>query len=252
MASGHRSFGRSSRQSARPAAPPANAEAIDRDDPAEEGSIDDRSATGTGQRPFGRSSRLAAQPVADPEGPEANDSDDTPDEGSVAESAASLLSISLRRRRPAAAPPPVRRPAAPPRPRSPLESWNMARRNRAFPTPADIDDAVIIAGGFQGVLVKCTEDGRFLQVRRVFGSPVPADGSAGDLPRWDEQNTAMVLEWLSTLGREAVRAGGPVEAADVFPSRRSGVPWRAVILPLSTTGDIIDTLLCCVRMEPER
>ena len=93
---------------------------------------------------------------------------------------------------------------------------------------------------------------RFLQVRRVFGSPVPADGSAGDLPRWDEQNTAMVLEWLSTLGREAVRAGGPVEAADVFPSRRSGVPWRAVILPLSTTGDIIDTLLCCVRMEPER
>jgi hypothetical protein len=204
----------------------------------------------SGHRSFGRSSRLSIQPAAPPEGPEAVDSDDTPDDGSVAENAASLLSISLRRRRPAAAPPPRR--AAPPRPRTPSECWDLARRARAYPTPADIDDAVITAGGFQGVLVKCAEDGRFLQVRRVFGSPVPTDGSADNLPRWDEQNTAMVLEWLSTLGREAVRAGGPVEAAHVFPSRRSGVPWRAVILPLSTTGDSIDMLLCCVRMEPER
>ena len=213
----------------------------------------------SGHRSFGRSTKVSIEPAPPPEGPEAVDSDDTPDEGSVAENAASLLSISLRRRKPAAAPQPAaapaaapRRPAPPPRPRSLSETWALARRARPYPTPADIDDAVVTSGGFQGVLVKCAEDGRFLQVRRVFGSPMPADASASGLPRWDEQNTAMVLEWLSTLGREAVRAGGPVEAFDVFPSRRTGVPWRAVILPLSTGGDMIDMLLCCVRMEPER
>src|SRR5512147_698372 len=97
MASGHRSFGRSSKHSARPAAPPPSTDATDGEEPAEEGSIDEHSASG--RRSFGRSSRLSAQPVADPDGPEANDSDDTPDEGSVAENAASLLSISVRRRR---------------------------------------------------------------------------------------------------------------------------------------------------------
>lgn len=249
MASGHRSFGRSTKHSARPAAPPPSTDANVGDDTPEEGSVDEQS--GPARKPFGRSSRLSAQPVADPDGPEANDSDDTPDEGSVADNAASLLSISMRRRRPVAAPQPApRRAAAPPRPRSLSEAWDLARRDHPYPAPADIDDATVTAGGYQGVLVRCAEDGRFLQVRRVFGSPVPAGSPAEDLPRWEEQNTAMVLEWLSTLGREAVRAGGPVEAADVFPSRRTGVPWRAVVLPLSTTGgDLVDTLLCCVRME---
>lgn len=248
MASGHRSFGRSTRHAARPAAPASSADVAGGDDAAEEGSIDEQS--GPARKAFGRS-RLSAQPVADPEGPEADDSDDTPDEGSVADNAASLLSISMRRRKPmAAAQPAPRRAPTPPRPRSPSEAWELARRNLPYPAPADIDDATVTAGGYQGVLVRCAEDGRFLQVRRVFGSPVPSGSPAGDLPRWEEQNTAMVLEWLSTLGREAVRAGGPVEAADVFPSRRTGVPWRAIVLPLSTTGgDLVDTLLCCVRME---
>jgi hypothetical protein len=252
MASGHRAFGRSTRQSARPVTPPETIDAIDDDEMADEGSIDERSDAEAGRRAHGKASRLSAQPVAELDEPEANDSDDTPDEGSVAESAASLLSISMRRRRPAtvAAPPPRR--AAPPRPRSLTESWDQARRNRAYPTPADIDDTTVTANGFQGVLVKCAEDGRFLQVRRVFGSPVPVDGAAESAPRWDEQNSAMVLEWLSTLGREAVRAGGPIDARDVFPTRRGGVSWRAIVLPLSTDGHMIDTLLCCVRMELER
>ncbi|HEX7007579.1 MAG TPA: hypothetical protein VF274_10585 [Alphaproteobacteria bacterium] len=210
----------------------------------------------SGRRSFGRSSRVLIDPAPPPEGPEAEDSDDTPDEDSVADYAASLLSISVRRRRPAPAPQPVpvapRRPATPPRPPSPSETWALARRDRPYPTPSDIDDAAITCHGYQGVLVKCAEDGRFLQVRRVFGSPLPAGGGASNLPRWEEQNTAMVLEWLSTLGREAVREGGPVEAFDVFPSRRAGVPWRAVVLPLSMSGDMVDMLLCCVRMEPER
>jgi hypothetical protein len=243
MASGHRSFGRSTRHAARP--DPSSRD----DDAPEEGSIDEQS--GPARKPFGRSSRLSAQPVADPEGAAADDSDDTPDEGSVADSAASLLSISMRRRKPmAAAQPAPRRAAAPPKPRSPIEAWSLARRNQPYPAPADIDDATVTSGGYQGVLVRCAEDGRFLQVRRVFGSAMPSAGPAEDPPRWEEQNTAMVLEWLSTLGREAVRAGGPVEAADVFPSRRTGVPWRAIVLPLSTTGgDLVDTLLCCVRMD---
>jgi hypothetical protein len=254
MASGHRSFGRSTRQSGRPAAAPPAPDADDDDSMADDGSIDERPMNRAARRAAAKASRLSAQPVADLDETEANDSDDTPDDGSVADAAASLLSISLRRRRPTAAPPPPqpRRAAPSSRPRSPIESWTLARRGQPYPTPADLDDTVVTAAGYQGVLVRCAEDGRFLQVRRVFGSPMPADGAASDLPRWDEQNTAMVLEWMSTLGREAVRAGGPVEAADVFPSRRGGVPWRAIVLPLSTAGQVIDMLLCCVRMEPER
>jgi hypothetical protein len=254
MASGQRTFGRLSRQSAPPVAAPESVDAVAPDEAPEDGSIDEHEEAAPERDRNGRASRLSAQPVADLDGPEAIDSDDTPDDGSVAESAASLLSISLRRRRPmtVAAPPPPRR-AAPPRPRGLTESWDLARGSRAYPTPAEIDDATVTASGFQGVLVRCAEDGRFLQVRRVFGSPTQSDGNAeGGAPRWEEQNSAMVLEWLSTLGRETVRAGGPIDARDVFPGRNGGVAWRAVILPLSTDGRGIDTLLCCVRMETGR
>ncbi len=158
--------------------------------------------------------------------------------------AASLLMVPIRRRKKsvvvAVAPPPIWNSA------SFINYWDWLRRNRRFPSLADVDGQAVAAKAGDGKVMTCRIDGRHIVIERVFGSPsskaVGSDGSP-----ISGLHSAMVLEWLRSLGQKAMRVGAPVEEQETFTSDRGQIECHAVILPLSADQLEVDHLLCCLR-----
>ena len=158
--------------------------------------------------------------------------------------AASLLSIPIRRRKPAA-------PTASPATRGSVDLvgyWERLRAGRRFPSPTDIHRPSAVAAAPPGQLMTCSVDRRLILVDRILATPPSVAGRNQDL-LGNGPHMSTVLDWLKQLGRAAARAGRPVERIEVFTVEGHNIRYQCVVLPFSRDQRNVDLLLCHLRAE---
>jgi len=158
--------------------------------------------------------------------------------------AASLLSIPIRRRKPAA-------PTASPATRGSVDLtryWERLRAGRRFPSPTDIHRPSAVAAAPPGQLMTCSVDRRLILVDRILATPPSVAGRNQDL-LGNGPHMSTVLDWLKQLGRTAARVGRPVERIEVFTVEGHNIRYQCVVLPFSRDQRNVDLLLCHLRAE---
>ncbi len=199
--------------------------------------------------------------------------------------ASSLMSVQIRRsrparKRPAATPEPERQvrineplkgassqttEAAPPAPapapsdvlaaqqaRQPEEIaayWSRLRGSRPHPSVSDLDADRIAAEWPNSILFRCRSGSQALEPDMSFiprlGGETAALGRGGATGKIDL--SPMMLQWLLSLAGEVVRNRQPVEDTESFPSAQRSIGYRAIALPLSENRAAVDHVLCHVR-----
>jgi len=125
-----------------------------------------------------------------------------------------------------------------------IHYWAQLRAGRHFPSPSDIDPAVVTQAWPNTMLLKFEGlDGSEPadSVPRVIrlADPTEGGGSAG------VAMTPMVIDWVLGLARRSLRSAGVIREATRFPGTAGG-QVEAALLPLSLRGSA-DHVLCHLR-----
>lgn len=215
---------------------------------------------------------LGAEPLDDEEGYE----DDAPIyvEGDGPAPAASLTSIRLTRRhrgkeraaarqaapaqavaagqradprpgaRPQAAAPPAEAPAKAPHSGNIVDYWSRLRGGRAYPSPAELDGALIAETWPNAILLRRYEGESGLRAAALYKPEAERATHGGRLP----DLTPMVLEWILSLAEGAVAYGTPVADKETFERPDGEVRYAACALPLSEDQTEVDHVLCYLKI----
>lgn len=194
---------------------------------------------------------------------------DEGDESDAGGRAGSLLSIQIRRRpqarrpvatpaRPAAAAPAASQSlsaagqAAARRPviHSAAEAtdiqdyWMRLKRGRPAPALQDLDIGQIERRWPGAMLLRYRSETAQVQIERKY-----ANGNNGSDLSGDRGMTisAMLVQWLTTLAREAARRVRPVERRETFDSMSGTMAFKAVALPLTDENGRVERLLCHIE-----
>ncbi len=128
-----------------------------------------------------------------------------------------------------------------------LAYWSRLRGSRLYPSFADLDMDRITADWPNSVLFRCRAGSRALEPDRTFG---PKGGGTaltlGSEPGRIELSP-MMLQWLLSLAGEAVYNRGPVEDSEAFPAAKQSIGYRAIALPMGESQGAVDHVLCHVR-----
>jgi hypothetical protein len=125
--------------------------------------------------------------------------------------------------------------------------WTRLRGNRPYPAVSDLDSELIATDWPNSILFRC---------RAGSGALMP---DMSFLPRQDGGNdpyantgkiqlSPMMLQWLVSLAEDAVRNRRPVQDTESFPSALRAIGYRATALPLSDDRSEIDHVLCHVKL----
>jgi hypothetical protein len=115
--------------------------------------------------------------------------------------------------------------------------WEILKRGRRLPAPADLDRAAIGAAWPAAVLLTYgAEPGGIASATRL--------GDRDDVRNGAVEYSAMLTEWLLATGRRALGRGLPLDETRDFPTTRGLVAYRILALPLSTDGQRPDHVLC--------
>ena len=120
--------------------------------------------------------------------------------------------------------------------------WAQRKNGRRFPSYGDFDAKQIAELWPNTMLLSCGIIGagnvNFTQVMRLTGTPATAEGA-------DEVNfTPMLTEWMLAIGREAAKAGKPVQDIETFQNPGGASSYRIVALPLGNEETQVDHVLC--------
>ncbi|MGH6947008.1 MAG: hypothetical protein ACREDZ_06740 [Kiloniellales bacterium] len=194
---------------------------------------------------------------------------DEGDENENGGRAGSLLSIQIRRRpqprRPVATP---ARPAAAattaiqapttagqPAARRPVihsaaeatdiqDYWMRLKRGRPAPSYQDLDIGQIERRWPGAMLLRYRPETAQVQIERKYAT----GSNGGDLS--DDRGmtiSAMLVQWLTTLAREAARRVRPVERRETFDSTSGTMAFKAIALPLTGESGRVERLLCHIE-----
>jgi hypothetical protein len=127
--------------------------------------------------------------------------------------------------------------------------WSRLRGNRPYPSVSDLDSDRIAVEWPNSILFRCRSGSRALEPDMSF---IPRQGgAAASLDRGGETGkidlSPMMLQWLLSLAGEVVRNCRPVEDTESFPSAQRSIGYRAIALPLSENNAAVDHVLCHVR-----
>lgn len=142
---------------------------------------------------------------------------------------------------PAVVPP---EPSAAPRPSSIIDYWSRLRGERPHPAPAELDPGLIAASWPNAMLLR-RHDGetglRAAALYRPEGGPRNPSDHTLDL-------SPMVVEWILSLGEEALRGAQPIAEKESFERPSGSVWYAACALPLGEVGAEADHVLCYLRV----
>lgn len=126
--------------------------------------------------------------------------------------------------------------------------WKRLRGSRPYPAVSDLDPKLIAADWPNSILFRCRAGSGALMPDMSF-LPQQASGSSLGSGANDGkiQLSPMMLQWLVSLAEDALRNQRPVEDTEAFPSAQRAIGYRAVALPLGDNRSEIDHVLCHVK-----
>lgn len=128
--------------------------------------------------------------------------------------------------------------------------WSQLRGQRSLPAKNEIDPDHVARQWPSSILMRRRAGSQSLEAVRIYGGEAP---SASDAPEADTRGgvslSPLMLQWLLALAKEVVREGRPMTDTESFPGAKATVRYRAVGLPFSDNGEIVDHVLCHVAAE---
>lgn len=199
--------------------------------------------------------------VGDPEDGAPEDLGDAlyTDEGAETESdlelpgTGSLTGISIRRKpggamakpavQPTRATPGIVR-SEPIAPRNIAEYWARLRKGRRWPARGDIDAKQIGLYWPNTLLMRVGADGDPWRFESLISGIMRGGGQS--FHNGEVEFNSMVMEWILAIGRDAERAGRPIEQIDTFPTAQGDMRYRAMAVPLGDSDAVVTHILCHV------
>ena len=128
-----------------------------------------------------------------------------------------------------------------------MSYWKRLRGNRPCPATSELDEQRLAAEWSNSILFRCRPGSTALEPDKTFGRPA-SQSALEHTPDLDRiELSPMMLQWLLSLANDVVRSRRPLEDTEAFPSIKRSVGYRAVALPLSEDGSVIDHVLCHVQ-----
>lgn len=126
--------------------------------------------------------------------------------------------------------------------------WKRLRGSRPYPAVSDLDPSLIAADWPNSILFRCRAGSGALMPDMSF-LPQQASGTNRGNSANDGkiQLSAMMLQWLVSLAEDALRNQRPVEDTEAFPAAQRAIDYRAIALPLGDKRTEIDHVLCHVK-----
>ena len=129
------------------------------------------------------------------------------------------------------------------RPGNIVDYWSRLRGERPFPAPAELDPGLIAAAWPNALLLRRHDGETGLRAAAVYRPPA-GPGKAGDHTL---DFSPMVVEWILSLGEQALGSGQPAAEKESFERPRGAICYAACALPLGDGGGEPDHVLCYLR-----
>ena len=148
---------------------------------------------------------------------------------------------------PAAPPAAPLEPAGSHRPSSIVDYWSRLRGERPYPAPAELDAGLIAASWPNAMLLRRHDGETGLRAAALYkpeaGPANPANPSDHTLDL-----SPMVVEWILSLGEQALRGAQPIAEKESFERPRGSICYAGCAFPLSEDGAEVDHVLCYLRI----
>ena len=130
------------------------------------------------------------------------------------------------------------------RPSSLVDYWSRLRGERLYPAPSELDAGLIAAAWPNAMLLRRHDGETGLRAAAIYR---PEDG-AGNPGDHTLDFSPMVVEWILSLGEQAVRGAQPIAEKESFERPHGAVCYAACALPVGEEGARPDHVLCYLRV----
>jgi len=125
--------------------------------------------------------------------------------------------------------------------------WKRLRGSRPYPAVSDLEPKLIAADWPNSILFRCRAGSGALMPDMSFLPQQASGGLDNGANGGRIQLSPMMLQWLVSLAEDALRNQRPVEETEAFPSAQRAIGYRAIALPLGDKRSEIDHVLCHVK-----
>lgn len=141
-------------------------------------------------------------------------------------------------------------PAGSHRPGSIVDYWSRLRGERPYPAPAELDPGLIAASWPNAMLLRRHDGETGLRAAALYKPEANPANLANPANPSDHtlDLSPMVVEWILSLGEQALRGAQPIAEKESFERPRGSICYAACALPLSENGAEVDHVLCYLRV----